>query len=1013
MAALSHLCYGLIDYDFYLSPGITQFHLHLAAIGAASGLDGALDSTCLAAIKKDICAKIYLPCSGMDMNDPMTWNILNGTAVPFKRPCKSTCQAVTDTCGVTPSYLGFTNPNCNEANPMTGRSTYSSDEEECSTTLTNFPVVVADAIEPYIGEEGSYCEGFIDKVYTPVSDPFGMSTNYMHMTHFYMGIELAPMQPPFVTQSMKLSAVQSMYASNSVPDNMISQMDPFFDVLYKPKKCTLSLQKMTCGVWFPAPEQQSGDIATYLPNLVTQQLPTREICQDYVDSCKEHAFNNLAWMQMWLEGWSATFLNPDQNEEFPLIGTGWSKVYLQPMDLKTYCTRKFSTEEGVSKLTAYGHVSMFIEDGVTEVLTTKNVNGVDFPIYQHGNDMSSSVPMDRFATTFGEDEYGCHLLGGYNHPAVTKTDALKGDLYTVPYTGMPDWVGTTFLPRQGIWEDSQSFKKQRQIRKAVNSVTETDTVADDDEKAAQEQLDLVIATLSIKAIWSNKLCPFGYDHEECPWTHEDHREVNMCYTSCYYMDSLMDPTRDPNANAEINLWDQLILWVMFVLMSFMVATWTIFKEKKNQRVVLALCVLMWLQTFIDLLGYIIFPVDEERYCKNKASPRMHGFNYCAVSAMLNLGIIGPMFQVLVACTALDVYLKVIYCKKNISHYWQYYVAGSFFIALCFKFIPVFIIGQAAGFDGINACGYSFWLRKPVNAFGSTKLVDINPAYPTETWQLLLFCAVEHIFWIIAVVLFVRIIVEVCQSMKRVHINKAEDAYMNTMKQIRLVKTPVLMVFFVSLVSALQFIVWDLYVLMSDSYGADDSNSNVGLDPQQTDVAYNDKRIARMWAYFYNGPQNFFYMSSSTPVPGLNLTSFADAEPLLYTFGTVDDFTVFINYYNKLAMHLAFPLLLFAVFGLQKDTLGLWVKYFGLDKSKKHAHDANMSSSTSSSSSSAYDWTIVQNNNKNKGMGISKFLHLSVFDSSASLAPSECEANSSAWEKEDCNSSVYEPSNGGP
>ena len=108
----------------------------------------------------------------------------------------------------------------------------------------------------------------------------------------------------------------------------------------------------------------------------------------------------------------------------------------------------------------------------------------------------------------------------------------------------------------------------------------------------------------------------------------------------------------------------------------------------------------------------------------------------------------------------------------------------------------------------------------------------------------------------------------------------------------------------------------------------------------------------------------------------------------------------MNYYNKLAMHLAFPLLLFLVFGMQKDTLELWKKKLGVYKMKKLEIDEASSSSSSSSSSSAYDWTIVQNNSRMKYLGLSRF-----FESSAPLAPSECEMTSGTWAK-GCSSSVY-------
>ena len=89
--------------------------------------------------------------------------------------------------------------------------------------------------------------------------------------------------------------------------------------------------------------------------------------------------------------------------------------------------------------------------------------------------------------------------------------------------------------------------------------------------------------------------------------------------SAYGKGLAVEPTNDglikglQAANAEINKLDQVILWLMFLLMSYMVITWLLFKEKKKQKVVLALSCLVWLQTTIELFGYIIYPIDDERY----------------------------------------------------------------------------------------------------------------------------------------------------------------------------------------------------------------------------------------------------------------------------------------------------------------------------------------------------------------------------------------------------------------
>ena len=944
---------------------MTQFHLYYAAHVAASGMDGALDSMCLAAIKKDICAKTYLPCTGMDMNDIMTWNFVdNIMPLPFNRPCKSTCQTVTDICGITPAYLGFSNPDCDQVSDATGLTIYSSDAEECTTTLTNLPIFVASAAEPYIAGEGTYCEGHTSMFYTPISDPLQASIKKsFNMPQWFFGIDLAPLQAPFVAQFLMASMIDFFLrpVEKDRLDNLglydgFSVTAGLYDPVSTNRECAIARKRQICGTWLEVPEHQAGEISLYLPDLWTPKMPTEEVCQEYVDECRETSFNYLALSQLFIEGVTSIIVTGDWL-------TGTSKVYLQPKDVLTYCSRNFAREGNGPP---YENTSMFIKAGIVEELTKITIAGSEFSVLKTGNDMSTFIYTDPFADRFGEDEYGCSLYGGYNHPAVTKTKEMEDDPYAVPYVSSSSFEMIHWIPRQGIWEKVGSRR---------SSLYGSTTLAEDTEKSADE----IKSYKNGYSTWSNRVCPEGWIADSCPWNFQDHKEVQMCYASCYYMDSLMDPFRDEAENGVLNQWDQVILWMMFFLMTFMVITWLIFKEKKKQRVVLFLSLLMWLQTFIDLLGYVMYPADEDRYCKNKASPYMHGFNYCAISAMVNLGIVSPMFHVLVSCMALDVYLKVIYSKKNIGHYWQYYVAGSFFVALLFKFIPVFIIGEAAGFDGINACGYSFWLRRPAHYFGETEVASINPAYDIESWQLLLFCLVEHVFWIVSVALFCRIIVEVCHSMKRVHINKNEDHFTNTMKQIRLVKTPVLMILFVSIISALQFIVWDLFIINNIRKG--DLVDNLVEADEQEHPKLSLSKNGRFFGAIYFG--NYF-----------NLTDMADAQPYLFKFATVDRFTVFMNYYNKLATHLAFPLLLFLVFGLQKDTFDLWKKRLGLD----HIKMSGNKSTSSSSSSSSYDWTIVKNNSEMRKFGFSRLFQHSVFESSAKCAPaSECENVSSAFE----------------
>jgi hypothetical protein len=380
----------------------------------------------------------------------------------------------------------------------------------------------------------------------------------------------------------------------------------------------------------------------------------------------------------------------------------------------------------------------------------------------------------------------CHTVSGINRPFVKSTEEYTKSNWADNAIGMP----ATFIASMGL-----NIKDE--VGKAFDN-------------------------------WADKICPGGWAeyNPDCPWSYEEHVQNAACLKSCFQFGNYLDQMRDPNIDKAINVVDHVLLWIVFILMSYMVATWTIFREKAKQRIVLVLSALMWLQTFVELIGYVAYPTAEKRFCENDAVPYHHGFNYCAISAMLNLGIIGPMFQLLVACMALDVYFKVVLNIKNKNHYWKYYTFGSFVVAVCFKFVPVFIMLEAAGFDGVNACGYTFYLRQPNSKSSPTPVFMINEKYDVDLSVLILMNTVEHFAWVVSVLIFSRIIAAVMSSMKRVGSSvggEGESAVTSALKQIRLVKTPVLMIFFFTIVSAAQIYLWDVYAIVNwDYFGPGDN-----------------------------------------------------------------------------------------------------------------------------------------------------------------------------------------------
>lgn len=256
-----------------------------------------------------------------------------------------------------------------------------------------------------------------------------------------------------------------------------------------------------------------------------------------------------------------------------------------------------------------------------------------------------------------------------------------------------------------------------------------------------------------------------------------------------------------------------MLWVMLGLMSVMVFTWTYFwKQKAKTRIVFVLAVLMWLQTFIELLGYIIYPKSEDRYCENPAVPHHHGFNYCAVSAMLVFGIINPMFQVMMAFMAVDLYMKFIMKMKHIDNYYKWYTIASFLLAFCGKFIPVFIVGEAGGFDGVNACGYTFLIRQPRSVQSPTPVELINEKLKLDLSEILLMNTIDHLAWLICLLFLVRVIAFVVNQLRATYAGGDMNVRKKFKKIIMSVITPIVMCFIFTIISAVQIYFWDMYAI---------------------------------------------------------------------------------------------------------------------------------------------------------------------------------------------------------
>lgn len=815
-----NLCDGLIDYNFYIPENVTQATLGTIAATMARGFDGALSFWCLGTIKRDVCAKVYLPCPKQTFNismepieDNFKWNnqpLLEGgiSALPFNRSCRSGCQAIVDSCGTEGELLGAI-PDCDEISNTTGVGVYSSSSEECTTTLSSSTLYVASGIEPYLYASSGTCAGMVDYLYTGVWDPVSVSRSFMFGDLDYRpSLALAPLLGWYLNQVIVEILVDILW--RMVELSTFSRSD----------ECIEADRMFMCGIAFPYPQKQDA-LDSHLPYFYIPQRSSREACNKLVETCQSNSYNIISVSSYELGG--------------PKNGP-----YLSAWDSVNHC---YSTEESLNNMSWYAET--------TEVIAELSV----------GNITRSPYNISRPPTKNFLNYSICPYYYGINHHSVdvSRVDNIM-DPWADPATGMGE-----------MW---------------WKSIVASEVFTDD---------------VTTWAVWDNRICPSGWGetNKQCPFKYRDHSKSMQCFKTCFQWGNNLNPMRDPQRDEDLNDVDYALLWVMLVLMTFMVLTWSVFREKRKQRIVLVLSILMLLQTFIELLGYIIYPSSEERYCESPAVPHHHGFNYCAVSAMLVVGLINPMFQVMMALFALDVYIKIILEIKNNHHFWKYYTGVAFIVCFFFKFLPVFLVMEAAGFDGVNACGFTFLIRQPRSANTPTPVNLINPKLDMDLSQILLLNTVDHVAWLVSVALFMRIIYKVIKTLQGVGQGGA-SSFKAAIKQFRVVKTPVLMIFFFSVISAVQIYFWDVYAIENWQY--------FGPGDEPMAKTYNDAQAMSIYYQFKN--------------EGGPIVVYSQWE-------TIDDLTRILSYYYKIIGHVCFPVLLFLVFGLQFENVKLWAKFFNL------------------------------------------------------------------------------------
>lgn len=294
LTAMSTVCYGAVNYKFYLAQNFTLAYYNNMALNYLNNSRLVmLPIACQIGIKNLVCSNIYLKCpDGIQLNSPFTgWNlaIYNALPLPFQRPCASVCTSIQSKCLGLTSLLGI-NFNCSaqydyshgyfsssvpqplQYDPLNNNAT-------CNAMTANFQI--SSTREPYLksNDPKGACYGFTTELFIPPSSSVSAT--------------LAPLQPPYVIQT----AIESTLAAN------FAKLPVFMS-----SSCSIALRRYFCSSYMIRPQTEVlGDILK-ANGLTAQQIaylsykgfnmaailaysinlpsyPHRSICLDYQNKC--------------------------------------------------------------------------------------------------------------------------------------------------------------------------------------------------------------------------------------------------------------------------------------------------------------------------------------------------------------------------------------------------------------------------------------------------------------------------------------------------------------------------------------------------------------------------------------------------------------------------------------------------------------------------------------------------------------------------------------------------------
>ena len=277
-----------------------------------------LQPSCLSDLKRFVCASVYMP--------------VTHTGVLF--PCKDICTAVTylgtSCAGVLegvhaapdcslPFYIDSTNPSvCNAMATSRGKQ------------------LVSNGAEPYIG---ATCAGITTNVYIPAAT--------------MVNPLLAPLQPPFVVQSMLEMAVTTW--QDAIPQFLTSE-------------CLTNYRKLACGTVLMAPYESHALDFLFGP-LQLPSFPDHQVCVDFNSACASF----IAVFPAFATNCSATtkaglHLYPKGPQSIFNLNLGWAeidmispsnKLFNTTLTLHTQCPYAYAVPdhpeyEGISYIAGSG-----------------------------------------------------------------------------------------------------------------------------------------------------------------------------------------------------------------------------------------------------------------------------------------------------------------------------------------------------------------------------------------------------------------------------------------------------------------------------------------------------------------------------------------------------------------------------------------------------------------------------------------------------------------------------------